>query len=388
MQKSRRVVLFGSFYPNFKLAGNSSNSFAHLFSTYLVDSNLEVVGNTNSQVPVILRDKICLSSSWTPGHLFSLARVAHRMGKIKNSKFFFNIYLSSFGKGLLVNFVGLLIPIFLSKAKGKEVYVYMHNFLETQNIKELGYKPSILTKMIVSAVEGGIVRNTKTLVPLPSMSKMINEKLQANTSHLFIPYLEGIFSFEMIRDKYDSLYKKASIPRVLVFGAWSPQKDTMGIIKNIMKITTAEKLNIEIIVSGSINSNFTDYARQVISFLESNKNDLVRILKDPPEEAIPELFVNSDAIILPYNATGGQSGVLQLAAFYDLQILAYENDQMKEQADLLGIDIRFMQKNDISALEGWLKAIKIREPPTIESLDHKVKIAGDALRNGLSVLFD
>jgi hypothetical protein len=67
--------------------------------------------------------------------------------------FLFNTYLTMFGRSRMANAIGNLVPPTLALVSRKPVVVYMHNFLETQDVTELGYQPSSLQRFVVRLIE-------------------------------------------------------------------------------------------------------------------------------------------------------------------------------------------------------------------------------------------
>ena len=363
--------MFGSFYPHFSRAANTTNSFAYLFSNSKKFVGTIVVGNKDSRVPEKLDGKISLIKAWSPDNYFSLLISFITMVKIKDVKFFFNIYVTSFGRKKVFNFVGLLLPTILAVVSRTKVIVYMHNFVETQDSGLLGYKANRITKAIARFAENLLVRFTTVLVPLPSMAEIVNNCLSSNIRPLFIPYLEAAFQFQYLKSCNKNITHENRSPRVLLFGSWGPQKDIFSTLSFFINNYAVLRGKVEFMIAGSINVNYPNYLQSISEYTKRVPKEFLSVLMNPTEELVPELFLNADCLFLPYNATGGQSGVLQLGAFYDLPVIAYKLPQLVEQARILGAKVEFIENNDTNKLLNLLLKIPVRTAPNYDLLQER-----------------
>ena len=378
-----KIALFGSFYPNSTRAANTTNSFAYLFSLSNIFNEIIVIGNKDSNLPVFIDGKISLIKSWSPDDYISLLKSFITMIRIHDTRFFFNIYMTAFGRKKVFNFMGLLLPTILSVITRNKAIVYMHNFVETQNIEGLGYKANILTKATVHIVEKLLTSFTSVLVPLPSMAEIVNNCFGSNVKPLFIPYLETAFQFQYIKRCYKDIQHADRIPRVLLFGSWGPQKDLLGILSFLTSNIAVLKGKVEFVVAGSINVNYSYYLKSILEYTNRFPKEFLTFLMNPPEESLPELFLNSDCLLLPYNATGGQSGVLQMGAFYDLPVIAYRLPQLVEQARILGAKVEFIEKNEPEKLLSLILRVEVRELPTYQLLQKRFNTTLQEIKDAL-----
>ncbi len=133
-------------------------------------------------------------------------------------------------------------------------------------------------------------------------------------------------------------------------------------------------------MAGSVNKNFPRYLEHLKNYITELDKDRFSFLENPKEEEIFDIFMQSDAIILPYNASGGQSGVMHIASFYGLQIMSYNNKQLKEQMDLLGYNIKFVDKEDSRGIRKWLCDIETKKMLTSDELLSKLEESKEAFK--------
>ncbi len=368
-----KICLFGSYYPHFERSATITSAMSYLMTVSNSNVSICVFGNTDSFLPPCIDpERVILKKSWAEDDLLSLLRTfIDILCERDFDLYVFNIYLTSFGKRRLTNFLGLLLPIGVSILSRRRVITYMHNFLETQDFETLGYRAGLLTKLLVNFVERLLAVLTKLVTTLPSMAREMETTLKREVSSILIPYADATISFISSREAIiKSLSHKRSKPRLLLFGSWGPQKDLMRVLELLSR--NVYKNDLEILVAGSVNKNFPSYFSLVTQFVLELKDDRFKFVWNPSEEAIPFLFLESDAIILPYLAAGGASGVMQLASFYALDVIAYRNSQLEELASLINKEVNFIDPGDDNSLTELVTKIKVKQNFDVEHLETKL----------------
>ena len=264
--------------------------------------------------------------------------------------FLFNIHLTAFGRRAVTNVTGLLIPPILAILTRKQVLVYMHNFLETQDTTQLGYRLSRLSRWGVQLLERVLLRTTRVVVPLKSQKDTISRVLHIVPYWVPIPFAEPVGMLAA----QGNPPTKSSVPldaptKILLLGSWGPQKDLAGALEAIIA-ARALGGQFTLSITGLINAHFPEYQAEVDRAAASIGTEWAQFLGSVPESELLRVILNHDLVILPYNATGGYSGAMSLTAYCGLGVIAYDLPQMRETASLLGVSPTFIAKGDTPSL--------------------------------------
>lgn len=390
-RRGLKIAFFGTLPPlTERLASTSSGMLVLLSNSNRIDS-IDFYGQVGAKIPdAASDDKIDLKETWRIDSPISLIRTMVRLVRsTRTDTFFFNLYLTMFGRRRLSNVIGLLMPIVVSKLTKKRVVVYMHNFIETEDAHKLGYKANFFSVAGVSLLEKMLIRNTIMIVPRPSQKEILEMKYHGAITSLIIPYVEGISSIiheEESRKRLSILRNKVN---VLLFGRWGPQKDLESGLHILSDLIDAG-CNIHVTVAGSVNSNFPEYERILLKAMNAIPKQHLDYVGDVPEESVPRLFYNSDILFLPYVASGGYSAVMNLGALYGLRVVAYDIEQLRENDGIIGARTLFINPSEqsaVSKLKAVVEQVDFSEKQTQFELDGKLRhaeIATDALIDRLS----
>lgn len=371
------IGIFGSFFPHYERAGNTTTYLAYLATHNNVVSKVTVYGNLDSKLPHFLSEGILLKKCWKADDPTTLMKTMIQIKRSHHDLVIFNIFPTSFGRKRVANLTGLVIPLMLSLSKRMKVLVYMHNFLETQDFEVLGYHPSNVTRQMIGFLERLLAKRTLLVTTLPSMASKMSNLLNVSVGSLFLPFVEGALALKSSESPILESEVKGRRPTVLLFGAMGPQKNTIGALQTTLQIVGEDGLNISIIVAGHVNVNFPEYQDPLLGSL-ADYSKKIEVLINIPEEEVASIFARSDGIILPYRSTGGLSGVLNVATFFGLNILAYDNPQLREQAELLDSRVLFINPGDVQTLRIWLRNLEIKSSPRREDLERKALLANHA----------
>ena len=353
----RNIAFFGSFYPRIDRLATTSTGMVYLMSKCQDIKDVTVLGPSGSRIPGNYPSNVKIEPIWEYDDIPSLIRTLFfllREGK-KFDVIFFNLILTSFGRRKLSNATGLLIPPLLSILAHKKPVVYIHNLVETQDIRKLGYGNAHVSKLLARVLERLLFGTTHIILPLESQRKTIERIYGTRVDQALFVGVEGIWTLKnYIRvNNSSTLYNLGKI-RILLFGAWGPQKDVVSILR-MLKTLTLRVTNLHVIVAGSINQNFPEYRKKLSrTFMELDPG-IFSFIENPEEELVPELFINSDILILPYNAAGGYSAVMNVARLYCVKILAYDIEELREISRTIDVNVDFIPRDNNESLE---KAIR------------------------------
>lgn len=348
-----RVALFGTFYPETTMAGNSSTGFATALVMSKGLASVIIFAQFGASLPEgEMWSKARLIPCWNHNDPISLIR-ALRILLTESPNvdgFLFNTYVTGFGRAATANVVGLLIPPLLRLLTHKPVTVYMHNFLETQDAVHLGYRPSFVQRCGVRLLERLMLHSTQVVVPLESQAATISRLFHIVPKRIFIPFNEP---FGLIASRGEPQIRPLSVShaptKILLLGNWGPQKDLTGALQALLAARERGG-SFAVSLTGIVNPHFPRYQSELETLSRTLGSDLFHFLGKVPENEMISLVNEHDLLILPYNATGGYSGAMSLGAYCGIGIISYDLPQLRETAKELGVEPVFLPKGDIDAL--------------------------------------
>ncbi|MCI4351258.1 MAG: hypothetical protein L3K15_07080 [Thermoplasmata archaeon] len=339
----RRVVFFGTFYPTPHRAGNSSTGIVTVLSRSSKIGSVTVFAPRGSRLPPAANAaRVDLRATWAHDDLGSLVTTLVRMLRRRDDcdLYLFNIYVTSFGRRPLANAFGLMMPVVLARVTRRPVRVYMHNFLETQDVEQLGYTPGRLVRRLVRALESRLVRAASVVVPLASQRAIVEKEVGGRLESFLLPYIEAVPSVYARIDSGAPVAppeQPSTAPvRVLLFGVWGPQKDLAGAVR-LLEAVAGAGLSIKVTVAGGANPSFPEYAHELERLEKALPPERFRFVDWVPEDDVLQLTLEHDLLFLPYRATGGYSGAMSCGALTDLPVASYDLPQIREFAEEIGV---------------------------------------------------
>jgi glycosyltransferase involved in cell wall biosynthesis len=359
-----RIGFFGSFYPSSERAGSFSTSLVWELARSPKVSRVEVFGPPRSALPPGGdARRVAVRAAWTPDDPTSIARAGWAMVRARSETdvYLFSIYVTAFGRRPAANALGLLLPTFVRIATGRPVFVYMHNLLETQDPGTLGYTVSRSARVGVRLLERLLTLTTRLIVPLRSMRTVVERDVGGDCEVRVLPFLEPLFAATRPgAAPIDSLPIPPSPPvRILLFGYWGPQKDLRGAL-NVLEAMVRDGAPVEVTIAGEANPGFPEYAKEIDAARRRLPTDRFHFVGRVEEEAVFPMARGHHVLLLPYRATGGISGVMNVGALADLDLAAYDVPQLREFANDLGEEVAFVRPYDEPALAQALADVVAR----------------------------
>jgi glycosyltransferase involved in cell wall biosynthesis len=362
-----RLAIFGTFYPQFQYAGNSTTGIVILAGRIPSVDRLVVFCQAGARAPEgAARAKLDLRPVWRHddpvslvGAGLALLRALRRLDGVV-----FNTYVTAFGRSGLANAVGLLLPPFVASLSRRPVVVYMHNFVETQDVRALGYAPGRGDRTAAQWLERLLLRRCRVVVPLVSQQTRLSATFGQGPDVEYLPYIEAVASLTAGPAVPSRPAADPGRLRLLVFGSLGPQKDIPGFLRTLNEVAGDFPLPIEVTVAGGVNARFPSSRSEVDAAVSTATDLKVTRVEGVDDEAVLALLRGYDGMVLPYNATGGMSGAMNVAALAGVPVIAYDLPQLREQADLLRLDAAFVQKGSPSALRAAL--VKLRSDQNSE----------------------
>jgi glycosyltransferase involved in cell wall biosynthesis len=376
-----KVAFFGSFYPSFKNAANSSTGIVYLLANSAGIESVHLVVPLNSRLPSTIATSNVTFACKFPldsilGLLIALRRLVQIAGGVDG--FIFNIFPTAFGRRKIVNGFGLLLPAILRAATHKPVLVYLHNLVETQEVGRLGYAPSFFTLALARCIEYILLSSCIVIVPLESQRALIRVRLGRDVLAQPLPFIEQVAFAGRVKSQADrNRNRPYKVLKVLLIGNWGPQKDLSGAL-HLLEAIRRTGIQIRVTIVGEVNGGFPEYEREFQRITRSLDPQFYLMCGTVPEDELLALALEQDVLLLPYNASGGYSGAMHLGAAAGLWIAAYDLPQLREQDRLLDARTVFIDPGKFEETSSLLAksfrellsegtADRPRRLPTIES---------------------
>lgn len=338
---SIRLCVFGSFYPEFRRAGNSTTGLVSHFAAMENVAHVSVIAQVGARLPPWLDpSRVTVHQSWEPGHSLSIIRATSEMYSHQEDydAILWNTYMTAFGAGAVVNGVGLCCVAGLSKLSNKPTLAYVHNWFSTQQVSKLGYTPSFATGLIARLLERILLRGPVVVVPLQSQADALSIRFHSIPRVQALPYIEATPAmFEQPpRDELPT-----GPPKLLVIGNWGPQKDVDGLLHVLSNLLDLDR-EVSVTIAGAINPNFPEFDLELSRVRSVLGSTHVHYLGELREDDIASVFRSHDVIFLPYRAAGGYSGAMNLAAFFGLGVVAFRVPELEEYDRVLSAGTVFV----------------------------------------------
>jgi glycosyltransferase involved in cell wall biosynthesis len=364
----KRLTFFGSYYPEFRRVGTVSTGLVGLLAGSPKVDSIRVFAQVGAGKPRNLDSKVSVTGSWKLDDPLSLIRTFLLLLKVRDStdSYLLNTYPTAFGVGRIANALGLMIGPMLGFTTGKAVMVYMHNFAESQDLTSLGYSPSRVERIAIWAIEWAILRLTITVVPLVGQADIVESKFGIRPVVHPLIYLEGVASYDLlsVEERRNLPSRKGEKRDILLIGNWGPQKDLESISEVIKRIQD-DKNSVTVTIAGPVHERFPDYIAALDDLRNVDESKLILFVGEVREEQIAQLVLRHRLIVLPYRASGGYSGVLNLAAFFDVPAVCADLPQLREQADNLSARVAFTPVGDVDQLVRSIKRLLTQPEQTV-----------------------
>ena len=385
-----KIGVFGTLPPLTERLSSVSSGMLILLSKSPDIDGITFYGQDGSFIPGAAEaGKVQLKRSWSIGSPMSIIRTLVQMLRDRESEaYFFNASLTMFGPDKLSNVIGLLVPSLLAKLTQKKVVVYMHDFIETEEPAKLGYNVNVVSKVTASLLEKLLIDSTLVIVPRPSQKYILEKKYRKPVTSLVVPFVEGLNGVPGNGRISGKTAKKADSVRMLLFGKWGPQKDLNGALNIISRLMRTDA-RIKVTVAGGINPNFPEYKEVMQNALREFPGDRIEYRPEVPDEQVPELFQEADILFLPYFASGGYSGVMNLGALYNLKIVAYDVKELRESDSLINAGTLFIDPKDAHAvqhLERIINEVSLSREKRQNNLEKKTTQANEVFQGVVRIL--
>jgi len=318
----------------------------------------------------------------------TMLRIIRKIYLHKYDLIIFNMNSTSFGEGNLSNFLGLIAPLILKKIFKKNVVVIYHSSVLTNDVEKLGYNSLYdkLRKAVLKYIETSIFKKVNTFVTLQLYKNIIDKKIKKNrVNAIKIEYIEAIPTLLLngMEEKSIELQYNKDIPRILLYGYWGPQKD-LEFALNTLNELKKEGYNFNLVISGGINNHFKDYQKKYNELIEKYKSIINELKGYVEEKDILDIFKTADLLLLPYSASGGWSGVLSQAIFFEISVIGIEFPEYIEEAKGYENVILVKREDFKNAIRDFLDNFKNGRSKTInvkEKIEKSIKYLNEIIKS-------
>lgn len=373
-----RISYVGNFYNHGVPLAQWATGFVLLLSKIKRIREIKVFcpSNTDGKPDMLLPGHVTVQPCFDIEKPLSLINLLKQLRKEHSDIVFFNLNSTSFGNRSLTNLIGLLLT-FTAPFVGKKYKIIYHSSVITNDPEKLGYnKPyDKLRRAVLSVLEFSIFRSLDTFVLLDAYKAIIDDKVRKNKvktlkNHYFeaLPtvFMNGAMEQSELQREMDFNDLR---PTILLPGSWGPQKNLELALKSLSNLRN-RGYNFKVVVTGGPNSHFTDYV-DVFDRLISQYGEIIsEKVGYVPESEMMKTFLTADLILMPYNSSGGHSGILEMSAFFEVPLIGISFTEYEEKKKDLTSDIVLTSKENFEKeiqkfLENWsnktLKSIRITD---------------------------
>ncbi len=219
----------------------------------------------------------------------------------------FNIQFATFGDQRVAAALGLLAPL-LTRLMGIRSVVLLHNIMETVDLDAAGFGGSRLlqrlTRLAGTIVTWLLLRADLVAVTMPQYVDVLRDRYGAKNVAL-VPH--GTFDVPA----HATPDVPAGPAKLLAFGKF-------GTYKRVEPLLEAARIlrrdhDVEVVIAGTDSPNAPGY---LDALRRECAGEPVSFTGYVAEEDVPTIFGDATAVVFPYQATTGSSGVVHQAASY------------------------------------------------------------------------
>jgi glycosyltransferase involved in cell wall biosynthesis len=335
-----------------------------------------------SRDPIDYPPTVFLRRSYDRDRPLSILNTLWALRRWQGDLLVFNMNTTSFGSRSSSNLLGLLMPVVVRTIFRKPAVVVYHSSVLTTDFERLGYTSFFdrVRGAVASTVERLLFRMVPTFVLLECYKDRLDRKVpNAHVRTFRNEYLEAIPTITMNKLDTPGLIvhcgrAQGQVPTLLLHGYWGPQKDLDGILRTLQSLAS-EGVRFNLTLSGSVNPHFPAYAAHLEELMTKYRGIITSRLGAVPETDVAGLMTQSDLLLLPYNASGGQSGVMEIASCFDLPSIVSDFPEYREKAMTKPTVVLCESSRMDDAIRSALAQMGSRAPRQI-ALSDKVAVAG------------
>lgn len=291
---------------------------------------------------------------WKFGSRDNPARLLNAIRRLKPDVVWYNLVFSTFATSdnPVAAFLGLSAPA-LTRAAGFYTHVTLHHLLEHVDFSAAGVRRERLFRMGTYLATKALLKADSVSVLLPCYHQTLASKYAAENVLLGT---HGIFASAPAPPDFSR--RGNPDQRILAIGHWGTYK-RLETLMQAFPFVLKKAPRARLIVAGSNHYTRPGYWESIRA---AQPPDLpIEFRGYIPEEAIPELYQTTSAVVLPYDSATGSSGPAHQACEFGVPLVSAGISDFYAMAENENMAIRFYKTGDPEDLAEQLAAV-LRSP--------------------------
>ena len=334
-----KIAYFGNFLDRGEALAQWGAGYVILSSTLESVERIDVYCPKVASVinTEIMLEKIRILGVIEPSKPMSILNAIGDFRRERYDRIVFNLIPTTFGKRNGANLISLILPVFTRYLVNRKVSVFYHNSVITNDPAKLGYTgvANRIRKAGLRILETLLFKTVKVNLLLKQYKDKVDLQIGRNKTKVFSSqFLEGIPTLALnskLNERQLIKTGSGNVPSVLFYGLWGPQKalefglKVMGDLRN-------SGIKFTLTLAGPVNGHFPSYSTYYSGLVKQYSGTIDTLLGFVPEKDLFQLMMETDMVLLPYNAPGGQSGVLEIASLFNITAIAFDFPEYREKS--------------------------------------------------------
>ena len=287
---------------------------------------------------------------WKFGSVTTPVRLLHTIRQLKPDVVWYNLVFSSFAtpERPVAAFAGLSAPA-LTRLAGFYTHITLHHIIEHVDFGAAGVRRERLFRLGTDLATRALLKAHSISVLLPGYRRTLITKYAAQN------VLLGTHgTFASIPTPPDFSKRGNPDQRILAIGHWGTYKRLETLMEAFPKVLKRVP-NARLIVAGANHHTRAGYWE---SIRDAQPSDLpIEFRGYVPEDAIPELFQSTSALVLPYDSATGSSGPAHQACEFGVPIVCADIEDFRGMVSDEDMAVRFYKIGDADDLAEQLATV-------------------------------
>lgn len=331
-----RLTIVSPFPPAITGIGQYGYHVSQMLERSDAFAKITVLTGHNGSSPHTASSQLEIRQGWPSGQWDISPAIIKNMQRTKPDLVWFNLGVSAFGSGPLVNLSGFL-SVLQFKRSGIPTVVTLHEIAELTDLRALKVPGGVFARL-----------GAKLFTYIATRGDVTCLTMQRYTDWLSKQYSNGQF-VHIPLGAYDAPtpLPESDVPELLLFTTLAPFKGVELLIKAFRSLK-ADTPELKLTIAGAEHNRFPGY----LDKLHKKYNDLdgIRWLGEVPESDIRTLFQRATLVVLPYQATTGSSSVLWQAAMYGRAVVTSDLDAIRSAVSDAGLEVTYVTPNHVDSL--------------------------------------
>ena len=357
-----KITLISSILNHGRILNDSGSAFALLALSEYSEEDISVITWKKTESSTTnLFGNIKIVDIFDSSHPLSIFLYFGVLLNLRSSLYLFNLFPTAYGNSNVANFIALILPLYVKKVLKREAAVIYHNSTYINDPVRLGYSGIFnkIRKFVIKRIEKAIFTEVDTYFLTETYVRILATNIPKTKVHrLRLPFFQVLGTiYENGLENCDEIeVKSGDIPRILLFGGWGPQKNPKHALE-CLSLLRKEGRKFVLTVAGGNNPHFPKWAKFYNNLFTDFSDVIDNRYQYVQEKELVGLFMNTDLVILPYNAPGGFSGILGFSIFFERAVIISDFPEFREQAgDYDGV-VYYKEGELIDRIREFIKSV-------------------------------